>query len=392
MTKQSEIDYIKTVAERGTIALQEFLEYLYNKPYSDGECWRYLVDIGQILKFLPPKPCRILDLGVGSGWTSEIFARCGYSIVGIDISPDMIALAQKRKNSLALSSVDLKFYTADFENPLPFGLFDAAVSYDSLHHAEDEALVLQRVHDVLTPTGVYIIVEPGKGHSQAEYSVEAMEKYGTTEKEMLFSNIEPLLKKAGFKRITQYLRLGCFELVDISSEAYLAQQEEAFKGLCWSTVKLGHSSIIVAHMDEEKKSDVDGDRAPSWFEQFSELNRLLQESEADRLVRFEQINELTEMLKESDADRSSRFEQITELTKMLKKSDADRSSRFEQITELTGMLREAEVDRLARFEQITELTRLAGELNGHLNMLNSRLDIIQKNRLYALLKKIKLVP
>jgi hypothetical protein len=98
------------------------------------------------------------------------------------------------------------------------------------------------------------------------------------------------------------------------------------------------------------------------------------------------------MLKEAEVDRATRLEQINELTGMLKEAEVDRAARFEQINELTGMLKEAEVDRLARFEQIIELTKLAGELNEHLNIMNGRLDIIQKNRIYALLKKIKLMP
>ena len=246
MMKQDEIDYIKTVVEKDKMDSNTFLEYLYSKPYSDNQCWLYLVDMGQTLKFLPPKPARVLDLGVGSGWTSEILAKCGYSVVGIDINPDMIALSQRRLNSLPSASIDLKFHVADFEKPIPFGPFDAAVSYDSLHHAENEMLLIQRVFDVLKPSAVFVMIEPGKGHSLAEYSIQAMKKYGTTEKDMPFEHVEPLLKKAGFKSVSQYLRIGLLDCVDISSKSAYPQQETFFKGLCWNTTKLGLSSIIVA--------------------------------------------------------------------------------------------------------------------------------------------------
>ena len=142
---------------------------------------------------------------------------------------------------------------------------------------------------------------------------------------------------------------------------------------------------------EKKLRESETDRA-SRFKQITELSGKLKEAEEDRLSRFEQIHELTERLREAETDRLSRFEQIHELTERLKEAETDRSSRFEQINKLSEMLKEAEVDRLARFEQIIELTRLAGELNEHIHMLNNRLDIIQRNRIYALLKKIKLVP
>jgi len=141
----------------------------------------------------------------------------------------------------------------------------------------------------------------------------------------------------------------------------------------------------------ERLTEAEADRLAR-YEQLIELNGKLKEAEVDRASRFGQITELTGMLKEAEVDRLARLEQINELTKRLNEVEVDRASRFGQITELTGMLKEAEADRLARFGQITELTRLAGELNGYLDMLNSRLAKIQRNRIYALLKKIKLVP
>ena len=95
MAKNNEIDYIKQVAKIDGVPLDEFRQYLTNKPFSDLRCGAYLIDVGQIFNLLPPPPLKLLDIGIGSGWTSELFALRGYEVLGLDINPDMIALASK---------------------------------------------------------------------------------------------------------------------------------------------------------------------------------------------------------------------------------------------------------------------------------------------------------
>lgn len=81
------------------------------------------MDAAQIMNFPPPAPAKLLDVGVGSGWTSELFAKAGYEVTGIDISPDMIALAKLRDCSA-------RFVVSDYEVGPIAGKFDAAVIYD----------------------------------------------------------------------------------------------------------------------------------------------------------------------------------------------------------------------------------------------------------------------
>lgn len=62
------------------------------------------------MSLLPP-PAQsgiIVDLGCGSGVTAEILDEAGYSVVGIDASPDMIAIARGRvpDGDFITSSID----------------------------------------------------------------------------------------------------------------------------------------------------------------------------------------------------------------------------------------------------------------------------------------------
>jgi SAM-dependent methyltransferase len=199
MGKANEIAYLQEVARINDLPLSVFQTYLLNKPFSDPKRHEYLMDVAQIMSLLPQSPARILDIGVGSGWTSEIFAKAGYDVTGIDISPDMIALA-KRRNTNA------RFFVSDYEAAPVVGNFDAAVIYDALHHADNEAIVVLHVFNALVPGGVLITIEPGRGHSVSADGIAAVSKYGTTEKDMPYYRQKIVMKQAGFSRVRQYPR------------------------------------------------------------------------------------------------------------------------------------------------------------------------------------------
>jgi 2-polyprenyl-3-methyl-5-hydroxy-6-metoxy-1,4-benzoquinol methylase len=246
MSKEQEIDYINQLAKVLNVSPDEVEDYHLRKPFSDIICGSYLIDIGQIMSLLPKPPARILDLGVGSGWTSEIFARKGYNVLGLDIAPDMIKIAKKRTNS----NLKLQFEVHDYENSLDFGLFDAVVIYDALHHAIDEASVIFNAFHALKPNGVFITLEPGRGHSMTPESIEAMKKFGTTEKDMEYSHQAKLMSEAGFGSIRQYLRLTQLPLQDTATRVGLLKQSEYFEGLSYATAN-GLTSLVVAVKDTQ---------------------------------------------------------------------------------------------------------------------------------------------
>lgn len=201
MAKENEVAYIDEVARLNEVSLADFQRYLLNKPFSDPRCGEYLTDAAQIISLLPQAPAKILDVGVGSGWTSELFARAGYDVTGIDISPGMIALAKQRQCAAL-------FLVTDYEAEPIADKFHAAVIYDALHHAENEFRVIKNIYDALLRGGRLITIEPGRGHSKTLDSIDAMKKYGTTEKDMPFSLQRKHMLRAGFSSVRQYPRLS----------------------------------------------------------------------------------------------------------------------------------------------------------------------------------------
>lgn len=102
---------------------------------------------------------RILDFGCGEGEISTQLARLGASVTGIDISPDLIAVAEKRAD-LDKVTERVKFLVRDIEeSPLAAQQFDIALCYAVLHHL-DVRSVFPRLLSALRLGGMVIIHEP----------------------------------------------------------------------------------------------------------------------------------------------------------------------------------------------------------------------------------------
>lgn len=241
MSKDAEIRYVAVMSKVLNVSHAEVEHHLVHKPFSDASRWTYLLDVGQILKLLPPPPARLLDLGAGSGWTSEMFARSGYGVLGLDIAPDMIELARRRTNE----SLALHFEVCDYEKPFDFGEFDAVVIYDALHHADDERGVLVNAFRSLKTGGVFISVEPGVGHSTTEATRDVVAKFGTTEKDMPYRHQARLLGDVGFSPVRQYMRLSQLPLASVNSEGGWLKQAAHFHALRHGT-RNGLTSVVVA--------------------------------------------------------------------------------------------------------------------------------------------------
>lgn len=220
MGKTGEKTYLKNIGEEGQ-------KHAFNKPYSDDHCGFYLMDLGSIISLLPAPPGKLLDLGVGTGWTSVMFAQRGYDVTGQDIAEDMITLAAQNKKRYNIDN--LKFITSDYED-MPFeNEFDCAIFYDCLHHSVNTYDAIHAVYRSLKPGGICITAEPGTRHSKSDASKNAMEKWGVTEKDMPPSLIIQVGKKAGFSKAKVYLRLNNFPFEIMPHLSF-----KGFKNVCWS--------------------------------------------------------------------------------------------------------------------------------------------------------------
>ncbi len=200
---------------------------LANKPDKhlgdgmDAETHRHFTDFANMASVLAlPPGARILDVGCGSGWLSEYFARLGYEVTGIDISDDLIRMARERVERVPYD-VDHEtplrccFLTHDIEiKPLP-EKFDAVICYDSLHHFEDEQTVFRHLAAMLDVGGLLFILEghkPSAGSATEDELQDVMRRYGTLESPFSGDYLRTLLDEHGLAVVGDYVSVnGLFE-------------------------------------------------------------------------------------------------------------------------------------------------------------------------------------
>lgn len=241
MSLKAEVEYVGNMASVLNVPASEVTWYLRHKPFVDPNRATYLADIAQIMALLPPPPVRLLDLGCGSGWTSELFAFSGYHVLGTDVAPDMIAIARLR----CRDGLSLEFRVNNFESPIADADFDAVVLYDALHHAEDAAAVIRNAHAALAAGGLFISVEPGRGHADAEATRDVVARFGTTERDMPYATQATLLGDAGFIEVRQRIRLSQLVVEDVSSEPGRSRQLAQCRDLINESAS-GLTSVVTA--------------------------------------------------------------------------------------------------------------------------------------------------
>jgi ubiquinone/menaquinone biosynthesis C-methylase UbiE len=189
--KQGEREYFARIGPEG-------IAHSLGKPFSDEKCAANLANMAALFHLLDAPPQRVVDFGCGVGWLSMLLARRGYKVTGVDISPDAIAAARDRREAQQISHAD--FVVADYEEFSADEKFDAALFYDSLHHAEDERAALRCAYRSLRDDGMLIAIEPGHGHSTHAHSLRAVQEFGVHEKDMPADYIVRLGREAGFRR------------------------------------------------------------------------------------------------------------------------------------------------------------------------------------------------
>lgn len=123
-----------------------------NTPY---ERWCELI-VG-ILKRYGIEQDLVLDLGCGTGTLTELLAKEGYDMIGVDYSEEMLSRAMEKREESGLSILYLLQDMREFEL---YGTVKAVVSVcDSLNYLLEEEDVIETfrlVNNYLDPKGLFI--------------------------------------------------------------------------------------------------------------------------------------------------------------------------------------------------------------------------------------------
>lgn len=229
------VDYKRAAVEYPRRITPERLHHLRTKPFYnlankpgryagdgiDADTFRHFCDFANVAQALAlPPDRRLLDVGCGSGWLSEYFARLGYDVTGVDISPDLVEVARERVARVPYGAdhetpLRCRFLVHDAEAPPLDEQFDAVVCYDSLHHFEDERAVLRNLAAMTAYGGSLFILEgdrPEEGSENEEELLEVMREFGTLEAPFSRDYLRSLLDEFGFAVVGDYVSVnGLFD-------------------------------------------------------------------------------------------------------------------------------------------------------------------------------------
>ena len=128
--------------------------------FYDLDDGRLSEDIPLYLGFARKTGGPILDLGVGSARLALPLAEAGYEVIGIDISPDMLAIGRERVVQAGLND-RIQLVLADFTEPPLVGDFALAYcGYNAFLHlieGAEQMQALQNWRDLLKPGGLLVV-------------------------------------------------------------------------------------------------------------------------------------------------------------------------------------------------------------------------------------------
>ncbi|MBN3036956.1 MAG: methyltransferase domain-containing protein [Candidatus Diapherotrites archaeon] len=92
---------------------------------------------------------RVLDAGCGTGVSMRVLEDSGFDVKGIDVSPEMIAIARKKKLEASVASMD--------NTPFPDNSFRAIISISALQWVKSPSKVAKEFHRILEKSGRAVI-------------------------------------------------------------------------------------------------------------------------------------------------------------------------------------------------------------------------------------------
>ena len=128
--------------------------YDYVMRHVDYDEWADYVH--SLIERLAPDTTHLADLACGTGNVSLELKRLGYEVTGVDLSEDMLRVA----NGKAAGEAGIEFVQRDLRELDGLGPFDAAVCmYDSFNYMlepEDLDEALQSVASIVRPGGLFV--------------------------------------------------------------------------------------------------------------------------------------------------------------------------------------------------------------------------------------------
>ncbi|MBN1297482.1 class I SAM-dependent methyltransferase [bacterium] len=240
------------------------------KPFQGGPDFQpFFTDLYTFLNTLDklalPEKASVLDVGCGAGWVSHYLAKLGFSVTGVDISPDLLAIARERIAGDPFSPFidhpfQVEFMEIDVETtPVPDDKeFDCVLYMSALHHFFNPIAAIRNTASRLKKNGRLAIVEaaaPEPGSSYDETNQAIMQKYRTLERPYQRVHLEEILTISGFPYFRFYQPVnGLFT----PGQSDLYKNHSMIMASNWNIVIAASDTGVLPDPDYSPQKPVDG--------------------------------------------------------------------------------------------------------------------------------------
>ena len=171
----------------------------------------YLIGYGFLIQAMNlPLGSRVLEIGCGEGGLSYQFAKAGYNLTCIEVSPSSAEITRRALTGLETEQVRITVLNSDVMSAALEGTFDAIVFYESFHHMPDHFKLLEWLKPKLAPGGLIAFgAEPifPAGTATVPYpwglrcdgeSLRAIRNFGWMELGFTWPYFDEMMKRLGF--------------------------------------------------------------------------------------------------------------------------------------------------------------------------------------------------
>lgn len=121
----------------------------------------------EITKYLPQRPCKILDVGTGTGFFANLLAQYHHEVEGIDLTASMIEQAKLSLKQLSDYNSKINFQVMDAENlTYADNSFDVVISRNLTWTLPNPQKAYSEWYRVLKPNGILLNFDADYGNEQ----------------------------------------------------------------------------------------------------------------------------------------------------------------------------------------------------------------------------------
>lgn len=204
-------EWLRSIEEEPLEEMENFFSARLGDYEEHMMHWKKLYEwMGELV---PDQTEKLLDLGCGTGLElDEIFRHHpDIEVTGVDLSSDMLAKLREKHLDKKLNLIVADY----FQQPLGTACYDAAVSFETLHHftAEKKLSLFRKLYQSLKPGGIYLEADYFADNNEWEEFLFAecdrrRKKWGISEDVFVHFDTPltlehelELLKEAGFSEV-----------------------------------------------------------------------------------------------------------------------------------------------------------------------------------------------